>query len=99
MRVVHCSTTSSFLPPFHSFCILSDHTSMADTAVSPPAAISPTKPSAFPSAGRNAPAANGHYVNGSATASDATSERMQVINDEKEFRCGSCAKTWNLVVS
>lgn len=71
---------------------------MADTPVSPPA-ISPTKANAFPSStGQNAPSANGHYVNGSATASDASSERMQIINDEKEFRCGSCAKIWNSAV-
>ena len=78
-------------------CIHSDHISMAQPAVSPPA-ISPTKPDAFPAAGRTAPATNGHYLNGSATASDASSERMQVINDEKEFRCGPCVKIWNTAV-
>ncbi len=87
---------SSFLPSARS-CILSIHISMAQAAVSHPA-ISPTKADAFPSAGRNAPATNGHYVNGSATTSDASSERMQVINDEKEFRCASYAETWNLAV-
>ena len=63
---------------------------MAQTAVSPPA-ISPTKTDPSFAARRNVPATNGHYPNGSATTSDANSERMQVINDEKEFRCGPCA--------
>ena len=29
--------------------------------------------------------ANGHYVNGSTSTSDASTERVQIINDEKEF--------------
>ena len=34
---------------------------------------------------RNPPAANGHSLNGTAT-SDASTERTQIINDEKEFK-------------
>ena len=30
---------------------------------------------------------NGHYANGTTVASDASAERTQIINDEKEFRC------------
>ncbi|TBU45789.1 protein SEY1 [Dichomitus squalens] len=55
------------------------------TAGIPPTTLSPTKADGFTSAGRNAPATNGHYRNGSATTSDASSERIQIINDEKQF--------------
>ncbi|KAI0744113.1 root hair defective 3 GTP-binding protein [Daedaleopsis nitida] len=37
------------------------------------------------SAGRNASLANGHYPNGSTPTSEASTERTQIINDEKEF--------------
>ncbi|KAI0829843.1 root hair defective 3 GTP-binding protein [Trametes gibbosa] len=42
-----------------------------------------SKPNGLPSGGRTA--ANGHYVNGSAATSNASSERVQIINDEKQF--------------
>ncbi|KAI0645779.1 root hair defective 3 GTP-binding protein [Trametes meyenii] len=44
----------------------------------------PTKPDGAASAGRP-PAANGHYVNGAVPTLDASSERIQIINDEKQF--------------
>ncbi|KAI0675379.1 root hair defective 3 GTP-binding protein [Trametes maxima] len=43
-----------------------------------------TKPDGATSTGRT-PAANGHYVNGVAPTLDASSERIQIINDEKQF--------------
>ena len=83
--VAHLSNDPSY-PPSARSRPLTDDTSMA-TASLPPAALSPTKADGFTSAGRNAPATNGHYVNGSATASDPSSERIQIVNDEKEFKC------------
>lgn len=57
---------------------------MAQAAVPPSNDIMSTTPLSKPSAGRT-PAANGHYVNGSAATSDASSERIQIIDDEKQF--------------
>ncbi|OSD06948.1 root hair defective 3 GTP-binding protein [Trametes coccinea BRFM310] len=42
------------------------------------------KTSDTPSAGRTAPA-NGHYINGNGATSDASTERIQIIDDEKTF--------------
>ena len=85
MPVAHL-LNDPFIPPSARSRPLTDDASMA-TASLPPAALSPTKADGFTSAGRNAPATNGHYVNGSATASDPSSERIQIVNDEKEFKC------------
>lgn len=61
---------------------------MAQAAVPPPndlmSSTFTSKLGGAPSAGRT-PAANGHYVNGSAATSDASSERIQIIDDEKQF--------------
>ncbi|KAH9892645.1 root hair defective 3 GTP-binding protein [Cubamyces lactineus] len=42
------------------------------------------KTNGAPSAGRTT-AANGHYVNGTAPSADASSERIQIVDDEKQF--------------
>ncbi|KAJ8457497.1 hypothetical protein ONZ51_g11495 [Trametes cubensis] len=42
------------------------------------------KTNGAPSAGRTT-AANGHYVNGAAPTTDASSERIQIVDDEKQF--------------
>ncbi|KAI0335152.1 root hair defective 3 GTP-binding protein [Cubamyces sp. BRFM 1775] len=42
------------------------------------------KSNGAPSAGRTA-AANGHYVNGTASTTDASTERIQIVDDEKQF--------------
>ncbi|KAI0358523.1 root hair defective 3 GTP-binding protein [Trametes cingulata] len=60
---------------------------MAQANIPPPNDILPSSPSkagSASSAGRT-PVANGHYVNGSAATSDASSERIQIIDDEKQF--------------
>ncbi|KAL1942821.1 hypothetical protein VTO73DRAFT_5061 [Trametes versicolor] len=57
---------------------------MAQAAVPPSNDIMSTTSLSKSSAGRT-PAANGHYVNGSAATSDASSERIQIIDDEKQF--------------
>ncbi|KAI0630433.1 root hair defective 3 GTP-binding protein [Trametes polyzona] len=60
---------------------------MAQATVHSPNDTTPSlanKSSSTPAAART-PAANGHYVNGNAATSDASSERIQIINDEKQF--------------